>query len=204
MLLLLRTEKRRPQTKRLHSNQTPEELLFASRWLLYSISLGLLIALAMYLANFFWQVGQMLINAPALITSDDEDHTLMVIIINLLDRAMVSSLIILTVMGGHQIYVRRFRARKKSDVPQWLDHVDTTMLKVKLGLAFTGISSVMLLEDLIKPSHMSKDMLTPHLIVHSAFVVTTFVMAVVWRLMHPQHNDKTPEHNRSELTDSKS
>ena len=165
----------------------PDEILFHSRWLLYIISLGLLVALAIYLLNFLWQIGHLLADAPKLITaSGDDQHELMLIMVNLLDRSMVASLIVLTIMGGHQIYIRRFRNRRRSDIPQWLDHVDTIILKVKLGLALTGISSVVLLEDLVKPDSVTPDAWHRHLTLHATFLLTTLVAAIVWRLMHPK------------------
>ncbi len=127
-----------------------ETVLFQSRWLLYPINCGLMLALLVYLGRFAYQVGELILHAPKLITNTAaEEHELMVAIVGLLDQAMICSLLIMTIMGGHQIYVRRFKEELTARGPYWLQRVDTIVLKVKLGLAFTGVSSVVLLKDCV-------------------------------------------------------
>lgn len=163
-----------------------DTLLFHSRWLLYPINCGLLLALLVYLGRFAYQVGELLLHAPKLITSTAaEEHQLMVAIVGLLDQAMICSLLIMTIMGGHQIYVRRFKDELTARGPYWLKRVDTIVLKVKLGLAFTGVSSVVLLKDCVSATIVPMDVWISHVVIHVVFLGTTIITAVVWRIMHP-------------------
>lgn len=165
---------------------TADTLLFHSRWLLYPINCGLMLALLVYLGRFAYQVGVLLMHAPALITSSGaEEHELMVTIVGLLDQAMICSLLIMTIMGGHQIYVRRFKEELTARGPYWLQRVDTIVLKVKLGLAFTGVSSVVLLKDCVSATVVPMDVWISHVVIHVVFLGTTIITAVVWRIMHP-------------------
>jgi uncharacterized protein (TIGR00645 family) len=160
--------------------------MFGARWLLYPMNAGLMLALCVYLGHFFWQVGELLIGAPGLISSrSGEDHELLVIVVNLLDQAMICSLLILTIMGGHQIYVRRFQDELAAAGPYWLKRVDTIVLKVKLGLAFTGVSSVVILKDCISTTLVPTEVWVTHVVIHVVFLGTTLVTAIVWRIMHP-------------------
>lgn len=164
-----------------------DDFLFATRWVLYPINFGLVIALTVYLAKFLWQVVSLVIEAPSHIFSHSAGHSaLMIEVVNLLDQAMIASLLILTIMGGHQIYVGRFRQRKEQHTPQWLDHIDTIMLKVKLGLAFVGVSSVVLLQDALSATVVPYEVWMQHVVIHMTFLGTTLVVAIVWRLMHPK------------------
>ncbi|CAN5269961.1 TIGR00645 family protein [soil metagenome] len=173
------------------NKQTPDSIplfsldgaMYQARWLLYPINCGLLIALSIYVAKFLWHIAVLVLSAPQLIIGGDQHNELMLVIVGLLDQAMISALLILTIMGGHQIYVRRFKFQKKEDSPQWLDHIDTIMLKVKLGLAFVGVSSVLLLEDAIRATAVPREVWILHLILHIAFLATTLIVAVVWRIM---------------------
>lgn len=163
-----------------------DRLMFGARWLLYPMNAGLMLALCVYLGQFFWQVGELVLGAPSLITSHTgDDHDLLVIIVNLLDQAMICSLLILTIMGGHQIYVRRFQEELSAAGPYWLKRVDTIVLKVKLGLAFTGVSSVVLLKDCISTTLVPTEVWVKHVVLHVVFLGTTLVTAIVWRIMHP-------------------
>ncbi len=163
-----------------------DRLVFETRWALYPMNAGLMIALTIYLLKFLYQVGALVMHAPDLITSSAEhSHELLVIIVDLLDQAMICSLLIMTIVGGHQIYVRRFQDRLAAEGPYWLRRVDTIVLKVKLGLAFTGVSSVVILKDCISLNVVPKEVWITHVVIHAVFLGTTLVTAIVWRIMHP-------------------
>ncbi|MBU6453606.1 MAG: YqhA family protein [Cyanobacteria bacterium REEB67] len=163
-----------------------DRLMFGSRWLLYPMNAGLMVALGVYLLRFLFQVGQLLVHAPGLITAPTgEDNELLVIVVSLLDQAMICSLLILTIMGGHQIYVRRFQDQLTAAGPYWLKRIDTIVLKVKLGLAFTGVSSVVILKDCISVTAVPQAVWISHVIIHVVFLGTTLITAIVWRVMHP-------------------
>ncbi len=176
-----------PAVRKKSFSEVADDLLFATRWVLYPINFGLILALSLYLIKFLWQVGELLLNAKEHILGHSAGHSqLMIEMVNLLDQAMIASLMILTIMGGHQIYVSRFRARKAEHSPQWLDHIDTIMLKVKLGLAFVGVSSVVLLQDCLSVTAVPHDVWVQHLVIHMTFLGTTLIIAAVWRIMNPR------------------
>ena len=161
-----------------------DDLFFATRWVLYPINFGLIVALSVYLAKFVVQVVKLVLSAPEHIFAHGAQHSaLMIEMVNLLDQAMIASLMILTIMGGHQIYVRRFRARSAQVTPQWLDHIDTIMLKVKLGLAFVGVSSVVLLQDALSATSVPSEVWVQHVVIHMTFLCTTLIIAIVWKIM---------------------
>ena len=164
--------------------RTLDGFVYQSRWLIYPINCGLMVALAAYILTFVWNVGLLVVGLPQVFEHPEmATGELMIDIVGLLDQAMLSALLVLTIMGNHQIYVRRFKYQHRADSPQWLDHIDTIMLKVKLGLAFVGVSSVVLLEDAVSARPVTPAVWQQHVAVHAVFLGTTLVVAIVWRLM---------------------
>lgn len=165
-----------------------DQWVYHIRWILYPINFGLVLALLVFLARFLYQVGMLVLNAPDLVVSDDMliDKSLLIKMVTLLDQAMICSLLIITIMGGHQIYIRRFQENLYEAGPSWLRRVDTIVLKVKMGLAFTGVSSVMILKDLVSTTIVPPEVWITHLSIHMVFMVSTLITAIVWRIMHPK------------------
>ena len=167
-----------------------DRVMFSSRWLLYPMNAGLIVALIVYLMRFLFQVGLLIVHSPGLVTAPTgDDNELLVLVVSLLDQAMICSLLILTIMGGHQIYVRRFQDQLTAAGPYWLKRVDTIVLKVKLGLAFTGVSSVVILKDCISVTAVPQSVWISHVVIHVVFLGTTLITALVWRIMHPADRD---------------
>lgn len=165
-----------------------DQWIYHIRWILYPINFGLVLALLVFLARFLYQVAMLVLNAPDLVVSDDLliDKSLLIKMVTLLDQAMICSLLIITIMGGHQIYIRRFQENLYEAGPSWLRRVDTIVLKVKMGLAFTGVSSVMILKDLVSTTIVPPEVWITHLSIHMVFMVSTLITAIVWRIMHPK------------------
>ena len=61
---------------------------------------------------------------------------------------MISNLLIMVIVGGYETFVSRMDLEGHPDQPEWLSHVNASVLKVKLATAIIGISSIHLLEDL--------------------------------------------------------
>lgn len=158
----------------------PEAVIFSVRWLLYPINVGLSMALIAYLFRFVQEVCELLLR------DTESDDLFLASLIDLMDKATIMALVIVVIMGGHQIYIRRFKNAKSEDRPQWLDHIDTIMLKVKIGLAFTSVSSVQLLKDFLHEKGQKPEILYQHVGLHLVFLLSTFIVALIWRLMHPQ------------------
>src|ERR1700689_4699755 len=107
-------------------------LIYESRWLLYPINAGLVVALAVYVVKFIWQVLEIL--RMAFSTGSEN---LQVLILGAVDTAMVANLLVMILTGGHQIFIRRF-GNVGPNKPQWLDHIDSGILKIKVALSIAS------------------------------------------------------------------
>lgn len=166
-----------------------EKTIFASRWLQAPLYLGLIVAQAIYVYQFFvelWHLLHLAVDgAPA--GGPDISTTTMLMVLGLIDVVMIANLLIMVIIGGYETFVSRLHLDDHSDQPEWLSHVNAGMLKVKLATALISISSIHLLKTFIEvrsPSvAFTNDGVMWQVIIHLIFVVSAVALAWTDRLM---------------------
>ena len=184
-----------------HSPLKPlPSLIFASRWLQLPLYLGLIAAQAVYVVNFWVELVHLLEAAfgnqhalQTLVTnigykSDApltalNETVIMLVVLGLIDVVMISNLLIMVIVGGYETFVSRLNLEGHPDQPEWLDHVNASVLKVKLGTAIIGISSIHLLKTFINAANYDEKVLMWQTIIHIAFLLSAIAIAVADRLM---------------------
>jgi uncharacterized protein (TIGR00645 family) len=179
--------------------------IFASRWLQLPLYLGLIAAQAVYVFHFWVELVHLLEAAfgsqtalQALITSIGyktdapitslNETVIMLVVLALIDVVMISNLLIMVIVGGYETFVSRLNLEGHPDQPEWLDHVNASVLKVKLGTAIIGISSIHLLKTFINAANYDEKVLMWQTIIHMAFLLSAIAIAYADRLM--SHHDK--------------
>jgi len=119
-------------------------LIFSSRWLQLPLYLGLIVAQGVYVVLFLKELWHLI--HGALHFSEQE---IMLIVLGLIDVVMISNLLIMVIVGGYETFVSRLNLEGHPDQPEWLSHVNASVLKVKLAMAIIGISSIHLLKTFI-------------------------------------------------------
>jgi uncharacterized protein (TIGR00645 family) len=175
-------------------------LIFASRWLQLPLYLGLIAAQAVYVLHFWVELVHLLEavfgNQQALqalvssigyksdvpITSLNET-VIMLVVLGLIDVVMISNLLIMVIVGGYETFVSRLNLEGHPDQPEWLDHVNASVLKVKLGTAIIGISSIHLLKTFINAANYDEKVLLWQTVIHIAFLLSAMAIAMADRLM---------------------
>ena len=175
-------------------------LIFASRWLQLPLYLGLIIAQAVYVVHFLVELThlveaafgnqtalQALINSigykpEAPITALNET-VIMLVVLALIDVVMISNLLIMVIVGGYETFVSRLDLTGHRDQPEWLSHVNASVLKVKLGLSIIGISSIHLLKTFINADNYSEKVLIAQTVIHIAFLLSAIAIAYTDKLM---------------------
>lgn len=158
-----------------------EAVLFSSRWLILPITFGLISALLVYVYQFAIETAHLLYSA--VVHPNNED--LVVQTLGLVDTAMVAFLVVMIAQGSHQIFVRRFSITDGASKPQWLDHIDSGILKVKISLSIAGITMVGLLKDFINVESVKWETTFHRIIIHLVCLVSAIAMGVIWRITHP-------------------
>ena len=178
-------------------------LIFASRWLQLPLYLGLILAQAVYVFHFWVELVHLVEaafgNTAALkqlvasigYKSDFEvtalnETIIMLVVLALIDVVMISNLLIMVIVGGYETFVSRLHLEEHPDQPEWLSHVNASVLKVKLATAIIGISSIHLLKTFINAANYDLKVLMWQTIIHVVFLLSALAFALTDRLMsHP-------------------
>jgi len=120
-------------------------VIFSSRWLQLPLYLGLIIAQGVYVVLFGKELWHLVHETTSLSEQD-----MMLIVLGLIDVVMISNLLMMVIVGGYETFVSRLGLQGHPDQPEWLSHVNASVLKVKLAMAIIGISSIHLLKTFIE------------------------------------------------------
>ena len=184
-------------------------LIFASRWLQLPLYLGLIAAQGVYVYHFLMELVhlieavfgsqaalQSLVNSigyksDAPLTALNET-VIMLVVLALIDVVMISNLLIMVIVGGYETFVSRMNLEGHPDQPEWLSHVNASVLKVKLATAIIGISSIHLLKTFINAANYDTKVLLWQTVIHMAFLLSALAIALTDRLMsHPAQQDQS-------------
>jgi uncharacterized protein (TIGR00645 family) len=175
-------------------------LIFASRWLQLPLYLGLIVAQGIYVW-LFWQELYYLVlaafgNAGALTHVIDavtvegvarpaklNETVIMLVVLGLIDVVMISNLLIMVIVGGYETFVSRMNLEGHPDQPEWLSHVNASVLKVKLATAIIGISSIHLLKTFINASAYDTKTIVAQTGIHITFLLSAMAIAASDRIM---------------------
>ncbi|NCT89254.1 TIGR00645 family protein [Stenotrophomonas acidaminiphila] len=124
-------------------------LIFASRWLQLPLYLGLIIAQGVYVYLFGHELWHLITHAASW-----TEQQIMLIVLGLIDVVMISNLLVMVIVGGYETFVSRLGLQGHPDQPEWLSHVNASVLKVKLAMAIIGISSIHLLKTFIEAGQL--------------------------------------------------
>lgn len=175
-------------------------LIFASRWLQLPLYLGLIAAQAVYVVHFLLELWhlveaaagsqaalQQLISSigykPTSTITALNETIIMLVVLALIDVVMISNLLIMVIVGGFETFVSRMGLQGHPDQPEWLSHVNASVLKVKLATAIIGISSIHLLKTFINADNYSDRVLIAQTAIHITFLLSAMAIAYTDRLM---------------------
>ena len=113
--------------------------------------LGLIVAQGVYVILFLKELWHLVLHAATI-----TEQQIMLIVLGLIDVVMISNLLVMVIVGGYETFVSRLHLKDHPDQPEWLDHVNASVLKIKLALAIIGISSIHLLRTFIEAGNLGK------------------------------------------------
>ncbi|MEZ0113863.1 uncharacterized protein (TIGR00645 family) [Catenulispora sp. EB89] len=181
--------RRLPQPPGLPGTPSLGYVLFATRWLQAPLYFGLVVAQGVYVFQFFHELLPLV---RQVIEGKLEESDVMLTVLNLVDVVMIANLLIMVIVGGYETFVSRIGLAGHRDQPEWLSHVNSNVLKVKLATAIVGISSVHLLQMFVNIQHTTSKALLWGTVVHLAFVVSALILAVMAHLIDRHDYDDHP------------
>jgi len=156
-----------------------EKGLFASRWLLAPLYVGLAGALVLVL----WQFGVAFVS---LVTStiSGVNHGFVLDLLALLDLVLLANLILIVIFAGYENFVSKIDAAKDDvDRPHWMGTIDFSGLKLKLIGSLVAISVIELLKDFIHlgedPSAKIGDGTIWRIVIHLVFMLSGLTFALM-------------------------
>ena len=176
--------------------------IFMSRWLQLPLYLGLILAQCVYVFHFWVELVHLIEavfgdkhaldiliksigykgdfggEAPKL-----NETIIMLVVLGLIDVVMISNLLIMVIVGGYETFVSRMNLEGHPDQPEWLSHVNASVLKVKLATAIIGISSIHLLKTFINAENYSEKVLLWQTVIHLTFLLSAVAIAYTDKLM---------------------
>jgi uncharacterized protein (TIGR00645 family) len=178
-------------------------LIFWSRWLQLPLYLGLILAQGVYVFHFWVELVDLIgaamghagslnhiLDAVAVKTAGGvarpeklTETVIMLVVLGLIDVVMISNLLIMVIVGGYETFVSRMDLEGHPDQPEWLSHVNASVLKVKLATAIIGISSIHLLKTFINADAYSEKTLIAQTVIHIAFLLSAMAIAATDRIL---------------------
>ena len=148
-------------------------LIFGSRWLQLPLYLGLIVAQGVYVVLFLKELWHLILHSV-----DFTEQQIMLVVLGLIDVVMISNLLIMVIVGGYETFVSRMGLESHPDQPEWLSHVNASVLKVKLATAIIGISSIHLLKTFINAAAYDEKTIIAQVGIHMTFLLSA--LAIAW------------------------
>ena len=167
-------------------------VIFSSRWLQLPLYLGLIVAQAVYVFLFLKELWHLVEHADTY-----DEQSIMLAVLGLIDVVMISNLLVMVIVGGYETFVSRLGLDGHPDQPEWLSHVNASVLKVKLAMAIIGISSIHLLRTFIEATRLgtpaavvTSEAVMWQAIIHTVFIISAIGIALVDKLTAVEHSPK--------------
>lgn len=161
-----------------------EKLLFASRWLLAPVYLGLSLGLIALGIKFFDEAWHVLSHIGTLAEAD-----LVLTLLAMIDLVLVGSLIVMVMFSGYENFVSRIDTGGEGEKLGWLGKLDAGTLKLKVAASIVAISSIHLLRAFMNAQQIPNDKLKWYVIIHLTFVVSAVLMGVLDRIAFSSHRE---------------
>ncbi|BFU61104.1 MULTISPECIES: TIGR00645 family protein [Rodentibacter] len=168
-----------PYAKYNRQSNAISKIIFASRWLQLPIYLGLVVVQGIYAYKFMKSLWHLITNI-----NEMDSNTIMLAVLNLIDVVMIANLLVMVTIGGYEIFVSKLKTRNHPDQPEWMSHVNATVLKVKLSMSIITISSIHMLQTFVNVSNLPEKTMMWQLFLHLGFLVSAIALAYTDKILY--------------------
>lgn len=148
--------------------------MYASRWLLAPIYMGLSLAVLLLGIKFFQEAIHIF---PLVLSMKEAD--LVLVTLSLVDLALVGGLLVMVMLSGYENFVSAIDLKEGQEKLSWLGKLDSGSLKQKVAASIVAISSIHLLKAFMAAQEIANDKLMWYVIIHITFVLSALGMAYV-------------------------
>ena len=154
-----------------------ERIMYASRWIMAPIYLGMSLLLILLGIKFFQEVLHVM---PVILETGEVD--LVLVVLSLIDITLVGGLIVMVMFSGYENFVSKLDVEGDSEKLGWLGKLDAGSLKNKVAASIVAISSIHLLKVFMNVKMLDNEKIMWYVIIHLTFVVSAFVMGYLDKL----------------------
>ena len=79
---------------------------------------------------------------------------------------------------------QNYARKNHPDQPEWMSHVNATVLKVKLSMSIISISSIHLLQTFVNASKIPEKTIMWEVIIHFSFLISAIAMAYTDKILY--------------------
>lgn len=162
--------------------RTLEKCLFAARWLLAPLYLGLAGLLVLFIVHFFQELWHLTLHVFEL-----RDVDMIFGALTLIDLTLIAGLTVMVMLSGYENFVSRLDIAESQNHIAWLGKLDAGTLKLKVAASIVAISAIHLLQGFMNIEKLSTEKLVLMVVIHLTFVVSALLLAVMDRLLGGKH-----------------
>ncbi len=151
-----------------------ERSLFASRWLMAPMYLGLASALVLLLISFMQELIHLFSALPNISQND-----VVLGILSLIDLSLAANLLLIVIFSGYENFVSKINTDAHEDNPEWKGSVDFSTLKLKLIASIVAISGIHLLKVFMDVGKTPEANIKWMIIIHVVFVISGVLLALM-------------------------
>lgn len=157
-----------------------ERSLFASRWLMAPMYIGLALALVILVWVFIVELWRFAMIVPSMTVNDA-----VLGVLALIDLSLAANLLMIVIFAGYENFVSRMDLADHKDRPDWQGEVDFSALKLKLVASIVAISGIHLLKVFMDVAKYSADHIKWMVVIHLVFVISGVLLAAMdWIANH--------------------
>lgn len=154
------------------TERTLERLMYAGRWILAPIYVGMSLAVLALFIKFFQELYHFI---PHILEMSESD--LILKLLTLIDLTMVGSLIVIVMFSGYENFVSRMDIDETTEKLDWLGMHDYGSLKMKVASSIVAISSIHLLKVFMNIMATDNEKLLWYMLIHLTLVISALLMA---------------------------
>lgn len=159
-----------------------ENTMYAARWLLAPVYIGLSLALLALTIKFFQEIFHIL---PDIFSVAEAD--LVLVLLSLIDMALVGGLLVMVMFSGYENFVSQLDIEEGKEKLSWLGKMDAGSLKNKVAASIVAISSIHLLRIFMDLKNIPDNKLMWYVVIHLTFVLSAFAMGYLDKLTRHDH-----------------
>lgn len=148
-----------------------ERAMYASRWLLAPVYLGMSLALFALCVKFYQELYHFI---PHIL--DTRESELILKLLTLIDLSLVGSLIVIVMFSGYENFVSKLDIKESTEKLDWLGSHDYGSLKMKVAASIVAISSIHLLKIFMNIQEIDNDKLQWYVLIHLTLVISALFM----------------------------